>query len=89
MSGLEFTCWAQSCAQLTLICDPQVSQRVLDTDSPVIVKTKQLMAGATDVKSLAQGMQSVFVAEKYTFIAHNLFFGAQSNLACLLGHFVC
>eukprot|EP00884_Botryococcus_braunii_P017072 jgi/Botrbrau1/4048/Bobra.152_3s0007.2 len=34
----------------------EVSQRVLQTDPPVIVKTKQLMAGATDVKSLAQGI---------------------------------
>lgn len=33
----------------------QTSKRVLATDDPVIVKTKQLMAGATDVISLAQG----------------------------------
>ena len=33
----------------------QVSERVLATDAPVIVKTKQLMAGASGVLSLAQG----------------------------------
>jgi len=34
----------------------QVSERVLSTDPPVIVKTKQLMAGHTGVLSLAQGV---------------------------------
>ena len=34
----------------------QVSERVLATDAPVIVKTKQLMAGASGVLSLAQGV---------------------------------
>lgn len=33
-----------------------MSERVISTDSPVIVKTKQLMAGASGVLSLAQGM---------------------------------
>ncbi len=36
-------------------CLAQVSERVQATDAPVIVKTKQLMAGASDVLSLAQG----------------------------------
>ncbi|KAK9839419.1 hypothetical protein WJX81_001094 [Elliptochloris bilobata] len=35
---------------------PDVSERVLATDAPVIVKTKQLMAGASGVLSLAQGV---------------------------------
>lgn len=34
----------------------QVSQRVLDTDPPCIVKTKRLMAGQQGVLSLAQGI---------------------------------
>ncbi len=34
----------------------QLSQRVTDTDAPVIVKTKALMAGRPDVLSLAQGV---------------------------------
>lgn len=33
----------------------KVSKRVLDTDDPVIVKTKQLIAGQQNVISLAQG----------------------------------
>ena len=38
----------------------QTSQRVALTDDPVIVKTKQLMAGSNDVISLAQGPSSHF-----------------------------
>jgi hypothetical protein len=36
--------------------DTQVSQRVLATDPPVIVKTKKIMAGHQGVMSLAQGI---------------------------------
>ena len=35
----------------------QVSERVLETDEPVIGKTKALMAGVEGVLSLAQGPQ--------------------------------
>jgi hypothetical protein len=40
----------------------QVSKRVVATDPPVIVMTKKLMAGAKDVKSLAQGWAPVNIS---------------------------
>ena len=36
----------------------QVSERVLETDEPVIGKTKALIAGVEGVLSLAQGLQA-------------------------------
>ncbi len=47
-------CTSSSCERW-MPCLAQVSERVQATDAPVIVKTKQLMAGASDVLSLAQG----------------------------------
>ncbi len=50
-SGLR--CVQVPCA--TALCVRQVSERVLETDEPVIGKTKALMAGVEGVLSLAQG----------------------------------
>ena len=36
-------------------CSSQISRRAEQTDDPVIVKTKQLIAGTQNVISLAQG----------------------------------
>lgn len=42
-------------ARLIAMYHGQVSERVKVTDSPIIVKTKQFIAGRQDVLSLAQG----------------------------------
>ena len=39
----------------------QVSERVLETDEPVIGKTKALMAGVEGVLSLAQGPHHILM----------------------------
>jgi hypothetical protein len=51
---------------ITGISNMQVSKRVVATDPPVIVMTKKLMAGAKDVKSLAQGWAPLTLSADHT-----------------------
>ena len=63
----------------------QVSERVMQTDEPVIVKTKKLMAAATNVVSLAQGLKAgtIFELSKHrqVHIATLVFFILPVNLS--------
>lgn len=52
----------------------QVSERVLETDEPVIGKTKALMAGVEGVLSLAQGQQHMLAADVHLTALHNFCF---------------